>query len=471
MKSSSLTNVTISDSVMSIGPWAFYNCSGLTSITIPNSVTSIGTNAFCGCVSLGNVTIGNGVTNIGSDAFWSCTMLTKVIIPDSVTSIGEEAFEYCSSLTSVTLGNGVASIGEYAFYGCSSLNGAYFQGNAPSPGNDLSVFGGDSKASVYYLPWTTGWGSTFEGVPTALWNVESFGALQVSISPPTVIGAGAQWQVDGGAWQSSGATLSGLTVGSHTVAFSTVAGWTTPVSQKVTVNANQTATATGTYVVVVTPAAGFIYTTNNGTITITEYTGPGGAVTIPDAINGLPVTGIQAWAFYDCTSLANVTIPDSVTAIGEAAFQICTSLTNVTIGNGLTMIGSGAFQGCTRLTSVSFQGNAPNYALDAFAGDNYVTVYYLPGTTGWNFNFSSYPTELWLPQVQTSNANFGVKANQFGFTVNWASGMSVAADACTNLANPTWIALATNTLTRGSCYFSDPEWTNYASRFYRLRMP
>ena len=79
-------------------------------------------------------------------------------------------------------------------------------------------------------------------------SIPQTGALQVTISPAGAISAGAQWQVDGGTLQSSGATVSGLSVGSHTVSFSTVSGWTTPANQNVSVSANSTATATGTYV-------------------------------------------------------------------------------------------------------------------------------------------------------------------------------------------------------------------------------
>ena len=73
------------------------------------------------------------------------------------------------------------------------------------------------------------------------------GSLQVNISPAGAVSAGAQWQVDGGTLQNSGATVSGLTVGSHTVAFSTVGGWTSPTSQNVTISNNSTTTASGTY--------------------------------------------------------------------------------------------------------------------------------------------------------------------------------------------------------------------------------
>ena len=77
---------------------AFSGCSSLTSVTIPNSVTSIGYWAFSGCSSLKSVTIPNSVTSIGNSAFSDCKSLTSVTIPNSVTSIGEWAFDGCKSL-------------------------------------------------------------------------------------------------------------------------------------------------------------------------------------------------------------------------------------------------------------------------------------------------------------------------------------------------------------------------------------
>ncbi len=82
-------------SVKSIGEYAFNHCSSLTSVTIGNSVTSIGLNAFSNCTGLTSVTIGNAVTSIGDVAFYRCTGLTSVMIPNSVTSIGDYAFIYC----------------------------------------------------------------------------------------------------------------------------------------------------------------------------------------------------------------------------------------------------------------------------------------------------------------------------------------------------------------------------------------
>jgi len=296
------------------------------------------------------------------------------------------------------------------------------------------------------------------------------------------------------------------------------------------------------------------------TLTITGHTGSGGAVTIPDSINFLPVEIIGDYAFFLCTSLTSITIPNNITSIGESAFGFCTSPTNITIPNSVTSIGDDAFGNCTSLTSITipnsvtsignfvfyecysltnvtipngvtsigddmfwnctsltsitipngvtsigvwafsgtrltsvttpnsvtsigygafytcpsltnvyFTGNAPTPTndLSVFAFDNNTTAYYLPGTTGWGPTFDGLPTVLWIPQMQS----FGVRMNQLGFNINWASGQTVVVEACTNPANPDWQPVQTNTLTTGSAYFSDPQWTNYPGRFYRLRSP
>ena len=72
--------------------------------------------------------------------------------------------------------------------------------------------------------------------------------------------------------------------------------------------------------------------------------------------------------------------------------------------------------------------------------------------------------------IQTNDANFGVKNHQFGFDISGGSGLVVIL-ASTNLANAAWVPLITNTLVNGTNYFSDPQWKNYRSRFYRLATP
>jgi alpha-tubulin suppressor-like RCC1 family protein len=185
---SPLTSVTIPNGVTSIGMQAFYYSFGLTNVTIPNSVTTIGGLAFGQCTSLASLAIPNSVTNIGDSAFIWCTSLTSVTIPEGVTSLPAYTFWGCTSLTGVTIGNGVTNIDDLTFFGCTSLSGVYFEGNAPSLGGS-SVFSGDNNATVYYLPGTTGWGSTFGGLPTALWQPPPPKAWTLSASTITTTGA------------------------------------------------------------------------------------------------------------------------------------------------------------------------------------------------------------------------------------------------------------------------------------------
>ena len=138
------TNVTIPNSVSSIGKYAFAYCTALTSINIPNSVTSIGSFAFEGCTGLTSVTIPNSVTSIGSSAFQNCSSLTSVTIPNSVTYIGYSAFQNCSSLTSVTIPNSVTYIGYSAFERCSGLTSVTI-------GNSVTSIGNEAFADCYRL--------------------------------------------------------------------------------------------------------------------------------------------------------------------------------------------------------------------------------------------------------------------------------------------------------------------------------
>ena len=162
-KCTSLTSITLPDSIATIARGAFNGCSSLTAIVIPDSVTSIGHKAFAGCTSLKleptqEIEMSNfkyrllmhnhlamvvdcygepeaidvpseihhegviyRVTSIGDFAFNICSSLRAITIPDGVISIEYRAFFGCQSLTNITIPNSVKSIGTEAFYDCSSL--------------------------------------------------------------------------------------------------------------------------------------------------------------------------------------------------------------------------------------------------------------------------------------------------------------------------------------------------------------
>jgi hypothetical protein len=99
------------------------------------------------------------------------------------------------------------------------------------PNQNISITAGSTSSTA----------GTYTAAPTT-------GALQVTIFPAAAANAGAQWQVDGGAFQNSGAVLSGLTPGDHTISFKPISGWTTPTNQIMPVTAGVTNATSGTYV-------------------------------------------------------------------------------------------------------------------------------------------------------------------------------------------------------------------------------
>lgn len=117
----SLTDVSLPGTLTSLGKYAFSGCTGLTSVDLPSSLTKVGTGTFESCTSLSSVNIPSTVTAIGDDAFYSCTSLTSVTLPAELESIGAGAFARCKSLKTLIIPNSVTSMGEEAFLGCSKL--------------------------------------------------------------------------------------------------------------------------------------------------------------------------------------------------------------------------------------------------------------------------------------------------------------------------------------------------------------
>lgn len=114
---------------------------------------------------------------------------------------------------------------------------------------------------------------------------------------------------------------------------------------------------------------GFKYSVSQtGEATIIEYIGTDTAVEIPNEIDGNTVTAIGIAAFYGCTDLTSITIPDSITSIGTKAFQLCTSLTSITIPDGVISIGERAFDECTSLISITIPKSVTSIGKNAFVG-------------------------------------------------------------------------------------------------------
>ena len=475
---SSLTNVTISTNVTTIGQSAFSNCANLLGVTIPNTVASIGNSAFAFCTSLWDVTLSDGLTSIGYFAFSDCTSLTNVTIPNSVTSIGYSAFFDCTSLTNVIISTNVTSLGPGAFSACTNLSAITVDALNPVYRSVDGILFNQSLTT--FLQYPAGKTENDYPIPDSVTNLGSsafntcLNLTNVTIpNSVTLIGASAFFDCR---------RLGAITVAALNPVYRSTDG--VLFNQEQTTLIQCPGGKSGSYTVPdgVTNIGNvaFYYCSSLANITLPDSVTIIGSqafaectelarITIPNR-----VTSIGAGAFQGCTFLGSVTLPNSVTNIGNNAFDACVQLKNVTIPASVTSIGSRAFNFCINLKGVFFAGNAPSVGSAAFTISHFgntTTIYYLPGTTGWGSPFAGLPAVLWNPQAQTSDVSFGVRTNRFGFTITGTPNIPLVVEACTNLASPVWISLQSCNLTNGSLYFSDPQWTNYPSRLYRLRSP
>ena len=369
-----LKEVTIPDSVTSIGAGAFRECYNLKEITIPGSVDTIEDEAFYGCRNLVNVIIENGVRSIGGEAFRECNSLADLSIPDSVTKISGSAFSFCSKLKSVNVANGnpaysssdgiifdkgkteiviylsskenksysipttITTVGDFAFFGCKNLTSI----NVPS---GVTSIGYDAFRECYNLKEIT--------IPDSVDTIGN-GAFYGCRSLVNVIIENGVRSIGGSAFNSC-TRLKSITIPDSVTSIGSAAFYNT----------------------------GIYYDTSkweNNIFYIDEF-----LIDAKDTVSGEYIVKdgtkvIASRAFYGCTKLTSVTIPNSVTNIGESTFEGCSSLTSVTIPNSVTNIGESTFEGCSSLTSVTIPNSVTNIGKSTFKGCSSLTSVTIPNS-------------------------------------------------------------------------------------------
>ena len=385
-----LTSITIPQGVKSIEWYTFDNCYQLSTITIPEGVTSIG-NAFSSCHRLQSITIPKSVTTIAERTFTSCENIKSIIvkegnpaydsrgdcnalietasntllvgcinttIPNGVTTIGSAAFSNRYGLTSISIPESVTSISESAFYGCSGLTSIVVEdGNTvyDSRGDCNALIETDSNALII--------GCCNSIIPDGVISIKSnafiYCSKLTSITIPnsvTSIGSTAFESCIG---------LTSITIPNSvtSIGASAFAGCTHLTS--ITIHESVTDIGSGAFTSTAwydNQPDGLVYA---GKVAY-KYKGTMPENIALDIIDG--TLGITGNAFWGCTNLTSITIPESVTCIGSYAFYGCSGLTSINIPEGVKVIDYGTFSGCSSLSSITIGNNVTRIGSYAFNG-------------------------------------------------------------------------------------------------------
>ena len=426
-ENTTMTSVTIPQSITKIEPWAFYGCTSLTSITISDNVTSIGESAFQNCNAIQELNLGTNLNVIEKNAFKNCSALKDIAIPENVTTIGEGAFNGCSGLTSATIPNSVNSIGFGAFSGCNSLTeitlpfvgetknkntyfgyifgaSSYSYNNSyvPTSLNKVTITGGSIGSSAFYgcgglISIEIGDGVTSIG-NKAFDNCSSLESFKVDIKNTS-------YASEGGVLYNKQKTqivsvplnikMVIIPDGVNSIADNTfencsnltsvvIPDSVTSIGGKAFYNCNSLTEMTLPFVgeskdakeKSYSSAFGYIFggvtSSSSDPINGATYQGNryGGYYHyyIPTSLTEVTITGgdIIYSAFYNCSSLTSVTIGNNVTSIDNYAFYKCSSLISVEIGDGVENIGEYAFYNCSNLTDVEIPDSVTSIGYSAF---------------------------------------------------------------------------------------------------------
>ena len=299
--------------------------SKLKTINIPSGAAKIGNGCFAGSSNLNTISIPNNITDIGDYAFYRCTGLSSITIPNSVTSIGPHVFEDCTSLASVTIPNSITSIGERTFSNCTGL---------------ASITIPDSVTSIGYSAFYSCTGLLSITIPNSV----------------TSIGSSAFYDCAG---------LTSITIPNSVTSIDTGAFSNCTRLASITIPDSVTSIGRG----------GSLF---KGCISL-KTAGPiGGGYSCEFGWT----KSIPSSAFSDCTFFQSITIPDSVTDIGDSAFYGCTGLTAIKLPSELKNIHSYTFGNCAGLTSIIIPDSVYSIGSYAFDGCTNLSQVMIPVSVG-----------------------------------------------------------------------------------------
>lgn len=389
-----VSSVFIPATVLSIGDSAFIYCDALTTVTFAENsqLKSIGRAAFYGTEHVyprfKEIKIPDSVETIGTNAFQNCQDLESITLPASLKTIENSAFSGCRKLSEVKLPASLTTIQSYVFDRCSALKTVFYGGSLErwSQINTSNDFLGYSSPSLVMDDYTAQFilvedGPVAEPIPKKTVTITKYTGTESTVILPSTISSWPVTKIGEAAFQDN-TTITSVTIPDSVteIGANAFAGCTNLTSvtyggdwSKLTIQSGNPAVEDA----VNAQLFDFEFTPDNTAVIVKRYNGTAADVTIPSRSQGKPVTEIGRAAFYG-SSVTSVTIPDSVTFIGDAAFENCSQLTNISIPNSVTAIGFSAFSSCTSLKSITLPSSLSSISEALFFGCSQLTTIHIP---------------------------------------------------------------------------------------------